>query len=84
MVGKVEYLSKQDIASITIEAPQDLECDAIDLSQLSQNPMEVLDLQESRRRLREMVGRSCRERVRLGKCEYCYTDKVEVPKGVSM
>ena len=84
MVGKVEYLSKQEASSITIQAPHDLECDAIDLSQLSQNPIEALTLQESRRRLREMAGASCAEQVRLGKCEFCYTDKVEFPKGANM
>ena len=70
MVGKVEYLSKQEASAITIQAPQDLECDAIDLSELSQNPMEVLDLQESRRRLREMAGGSCKEQVRLGNVNF--------------
>ena len=74
MVGKVEYLSKQEAASISIEVPQDLNCDAIDLSQLSQNPMEVLDLQESKRRLREMTQESCNEQVRLGRCEFCYSE----------
>ena len=46
--------------------------------------MEVLDLQVSRRRLREMAGTSCEEKVRLGECEYCYTNLVEFPSGASM
>ena len=74
MVGKVEYLSKEKAASITIQAPQDLNCDAIDLSSLSQNPIKALNLQESRRRLREMAKKSCNEQVRLGRCEFCYSE----------
>ena len=84
MIGKVEYLSKEELVAFEFQAPPDLTCDAIDLSQLSQNPMEVLDLQESRRRLREMAGGSCEERVRLGTCEYCYTDDIQFPKGASV
>ena len=81
MIGKVEYLTKGEAAAIEIEAPDEIECEKIDLSQLSASPIDSLDLTESRRRLASL---SCSERVRLGQCEFCYDASMTDNKGNNM
>lgn len=70
MIGKVEYLSE----SIPIEAPQDVECAAIDLNEISKSTEDIFDIEQSRRRLKAMTQESCEELVRLGQCEFCYSE----------
>ena len=68
MIGRVEYLSDQE--TIEISAPEDLVCEIIDIQSLFQPPVDLLNLNESKRRLQSST--TCQHgKARFGQCEYC-------------
>ena len=73
MVASIGYLSTQEVTveSASIQPPEDVECDTIDLSELSIDPTTQIS---TRRRLAKDNSDATRcSNIRFGKCHYRYS-----------
>ena len=79
MVGRVEYLAGDEASTAikSIEAPQGVTCETLDLKQLEKTPEQLLQLTSANRRLSQQStdDELCPEKVRFGECYYCSADE---------